>query len=58
MHPPVHLVGADDGKPSFLVFITRDLDRAAIESSLARFMALTARGPSIPIDGDQRLSAV
>ncbi|KIZ47820.1 MULTISPECIES: GTP-binding protein [Rhodopseudomonas] len=25
MHPPVHLVGKDDGQPSLLVFITRGL---------------------------------
>jgi hypothetical protein len=41
MHPPVHLVGKDDGQPSFLVFITRGLDREAIESSLMRFLRLT-----------------
>jgi hypothetical protein len=41
MHPPVHLIGADDGQKSFLVFITRELDRAAIESSLTRFLRMT-----------------
>jgi G3E family GTPase len=41
MHPPVHLVGKDDGQPSFLVFITRGLDRGAIETSLVRFLQLT-----------------
>jgi G3E family GTPase len=40
MHPPVHLVGEDDGQPSFLVFITRDLDRTEVEQSLHRFLAL------------------
>jgi G3E family GTPase len=39
MHPPVHLVGEDDGRPSFLVFITRNLDRAEVEQSLLRFLA-------------------
>jgi G3E family GTPase len=39
MHPPVHLVGEDDKRPSFLVFITRDLDRAEVEQSLLRFLA-------------------
>ncbi len=39
MHPPVHLVGEDDGRPSFLVFITRSLERAQIEQSLLRFLA-------------------
>ena len=38
MHQPVHLVGEDDGQESFLVFITRGLQRAAIEGSLARFL--------------------
>jgi G3E family GTPase len=38
MHPPVHLIGEDDEQKSFLVFITRGLDRAAIESSLVRFL--------------------
>jgi G3E family GTPase len=41
MHPPVHLIGADDGQKSFLVFITRELDRAAIENSLTRFLRMT-----------------
>jgi G3E family GTPase len=45
MHPPVHLVGADDGQKSFLVFITRDLNRAAIENSLMRFLAMTSSEP-------------
>jgi G3E family GTPase len=40
MHPPVHLIGGDDGQPSFLVFITRGLDRAQIEQSLRRFLQL------------------
>jgi G3E family GTPase len=42
MHPPVHLVGEDDGQKSFLVFITRELDRARIEDSLTRFLKLTS----------------
>ncbi len=41
MHPPVHLVGKDNGQESFLVFITRGLDRAALESSLTRFRSMT-----------------
>lgn len=41
MHPPVHLVGQDDGQPSFLVFITRGLDRRRIEDSLTRFLKLS-----------------
>lgn len=41
MHPPIHLVGADDGQKSFLVFITRGLDRASIASSLTRFLRMT-----------------
>lgn len=41
MQPPVHLIGADDGQKSFLVFITRGLDRAAIENSLTRFLGMT-----------------
>ena len=45
MHPPVHLIRGDDGQESFLVFITRDLNRATIQESLARFMALTTRQP-------------
>jgi len=40
MHPPVHLVGPDDGQKSFLVFITRELDRRRIEDSLTRFLKL------------------
>lgn len=44
MHPPVHLIGKDDGQPSFLVFITRGLDRAAIDSSLMRFLRMTNAG--------------
>lgn len=42
MHPPVHLIGEDDGQPSFLVFITRGLDRAQIEQSLDRFLRLSS----------------
>jgi G3E family GTPase len=42
MHPPVHLVGQDDGQKSFLVFITRKLNRAPIEDSLTRFLKLTS----------------
>jgi G3E family GTPase len=42
MHPPVHMLGKDDGQSSFLVFITRDLDRALIEDSLTRFLKLTS----------------
>jgi hypothetical protein len=41
MHPPVHLTGEDDGQKSFLVFITRGLERARIEDSLQRFLTLT-----------------
>jgi G3E family GTPase len=52
MHPPVHLVGEDTGQESFLVFITRNMDRAAIESSLTRFMALTERQQPIPGDAN------
>lgn len=44
MHPPVHLTGADDGQPSFLVFITRGLDRTAIDGSLMRFLKMTNAG--------------
>lgn len=54
MHPPVHLVGPDDGQKSFLVFITRELDRRRIEDSLTRFLKLSgnsARGDR-PIDFD------
>src|SRR6202012_5861269 len=40
MHPPVHLVGPDDGQKSFLVFITRELDKRRIEDSLTRFLKL------------------
>lgn len=43
MHPPVHLVGKDDGQKSFLVFITRGLDRAQIEQSLANFLNSAAK---------------
>ena len=49
MHPPVHLVGEDNGQESFLVFITRNMNRTTIESSLARFMKLTEHQP--PIQG-------
>jgi G3E family GTPase len=42
MHPPVHLTGADNGQPSFLVFITRGLQRAPIEESLSRVLDLAA----------------
>jgi G3E family GTPase len=42
MHPPVHLVGEDDRQQSFLVFITRALDRSLIEDSLMRFLKLTS----------------
>jgi G3E family GTPase len=42
MHPPTHLSGADDGRPSFLVFITHDLEKGAIEASLARFLDLAS----------------
>lgn len=41
MHPPVHLIGADDGQKAFLVFITRELERAAIENSLTPFLKMT-----------------
>jgi len=47
MHPPVHLVGEDLGQEAFLVFITRNMDRSTIESSLVRFMTLTERQPTI-----------
>ena len=47
MHPPVHQLGEDSGQESFLVFITRNMDRTMVESSLARFMTLTGREPSI-----------
>jgi G3E family GTPase len=40
MHPPVHLVGESGGDESFLVFITRGLERASIESSLMRFLQM------------------
>jgi G3E family GTPase len=40
MHPPVHLLGPDDGQKAFLVFITRELDRRRIEDSLTRFLKL------------------
>jgi len=40
MHPPVHLLGPNDGQKSFLVFITRALDRRRIEDSLTRFLKL------------------
>jgi G3E family GTPase len=42
MHPPVHLVGENDGQKSFLVFISRELDRALIEDSLTRFLRMTS----------------
>ena len=46
MHPPVHLVGPDEGQKSFLVFITRELDRRRIEDSLTRFLKLSgSRAP-------------
>lgn len=50
MHPPVHLIGDDDGQPSFLVFITRNLDRARIEQSLHRFLDL-GREQVLPTPG-------
>jgi G3E family GTPase len=42
MHPPVHLTGEDDGQKSFLVFITRGLERDRIEGSLERFLTFTS----------------
>jgi G3E family GTPase len=41
MHPPVHLVGESGADESFLVFITRGLERVSIESSLMRFLQMT-----------------
>jgi G3E family GTPase len=53
MHPPVHLTGKDAGQDSFLVFITRGLDRGLIEQSLTRFLKLTsARDHSASLDED------
>lgn len=46
MHPPVHLSGTDDGQRSFLVFITRGLQRTAIELSMARFLNLDSLLPA------------
>ncbi|MFG1238307.1 GTP-binding protein [Xanthobacter autotrophicus DSM 597] len=43
MHPPTHL-GADDGGPSFLVFIARGIRKAEIERSLARALDLCQAG--------------
>lgn len=40
MHPPIHLTGRDDGRPSFLVFITRDLDRNSVDRSLRGFLSM------------------
>ncbi len=36
MHPPTHLPGDPDDSDSYLVFITRGLERDAIERSLHR----------------------
>jgi hypothetical protein len=52
MHPPTHLGGADDSRPSFLVFITRELDRRAIEASLARFLELAFTAEPVPAAGE------
>jgi G3E family GTPase len=48
MHPPVHLVG-HDGQKSFLVFITRELDRHPIEDSLTRFLNLNRIRDPLPV---------
>jgi G3E family GTPase len=50
MHPPVHLVGEDNLQEPFLVFITRNMNRALIESSLMRFMTLIDPHPSVGND--------
>ncbi len=51
MHPPVHLTGEDDGRPSFLVFITRELELGPIAASLKRVLALAERGSPSLADG-------
>jgi G3E family GTPase len=48
MHPPVHLIGEDDGQDSFLVFVTHKLDRRLIEDSLTRFLKLTDEPVCVP----------
>ena len=43
VHPPTHMTGWPDGdRRSRIVFIVQDMDRAAIEDSLAAFNALAA----------------
>jgi hypothetical protein len=44
MHPPVHLIGPDNGQPSFLVFITRGLERTQVEASLLRYLERAGSG--------------
>jgi G3E family GTPase len=48
VHPPVHMAAwPDRDRRSRLVFIVDGLDRALIERSLAAFLGLTARSPSV-----------
>jgi G3E family GTPase len=48
VHPPVHMAAwPDRDRCSRLVFIVDGLDRALIERSLAAFLNLTARSPSV-----------
>ena len=48
VHPPVHMAAwPDRDRRSRLVFIVDGLDRALIERSLAAFLNLTARSPSV-----------
>jgi G3E family GTPase len=47
VHPPIHMVAwPDDDRRSRLVFVVDGLERAAIERSLAAFLALGAQAPT------------
>lgn len=48
MHPPSHLPMDPDDPRSFLVFITRGVDRVAVERSLRRMLDWSQRFSSLP----------
>lgn len=55
MHPPTHLPGDPDDSESYLVFITRGLERDAIERSLYRMMQWS---PAVPFVSDGKPAIV
>ena len=55
IHPPLHLERwPDDDRRSRLVFITRDMTRAELESSLAAFLRASRLAADAPDDGRAR----